>query len=254
MPHTPLIIAHRGASHEAPENTLAAFRLAWAQGADGIECDVHLTRDRRIVCIHDANTRRTTGVNRRVASLTWAALRRLDAGAWKAPRWRGERIPLLREVLEALPRGKRIQIEVKAGPDLVPRLVPLVRAVPDFRRRVTVITFDTRVIRALKRAAPEVPVLWLTAYRQDPHRAGWRPTRATVLATLAATHADGLGSQSHRALNAALARDLRTRGRRLCVWTVDDAVTARRFARLGVEAIATNRPGWLRPRMTPTTA
>ncbi len=108
------IIAHRGASFDAPENTLAAIRLAWQQQADAVEIDVHLSRDRHLVAIHDFNTRKTTGRNRPVARQTLAQLRTLDAGQWKHPRWRGEKIPTLEEVLATVPPGKRLFIEIKA--------------------------------------------------------------------------------------------------------------------------------------------
>src|SRR5512140_286258 len=80
--HT-LIIGHRGASRDAPENTLESFRLAWEQGADGIEADFRLTADGRIVCMHDETTGRTTGVNLNIADTALKELRRLDAGLWK---------------------------------------------------------------------------------------------------------------------------------------------------------------------------
>ena len=89
------IVAHRGASHDAPENTLAAHRLALAQGADCVETDVHLTGDGRLIVIHDKTTERTTGVAGRVAEMTQDALRALDAGRWKGEKFVGERLPLL---------------------------------------------------------------------------------------------------------------------------------------------------------------
>jgi len=97
------IIAHRGASHDAPENTLAAVNLAWQQNADAVEIDVHLSRDGQIVVIHDENTRKTAGLNKNVSEQTLAELRRLDVGRWKGRQWAGEKIPVLAEVLGALP-------------------------------------------------------------------------------------------------------------------------------------------------------
>src|SRR5262245_61979826 len=114
----PLIIAHRGASHDAPENTLAAFRLAWQQDADGIECDFYLTRDEAIACIHDETTKRTAGVDLTIADATLDQLRGLDVGSWKDKRWAGERIPLIEQVFQTIPKGKRIYIEVKCGPEI----------------------------------------------------------------------------------------------------------------------------------------
>ena len=83
------IIAHRGASYDAPENTLAAITLAWKRNADAVEIDVYLSRDKKIVVIHDQDTARTTGHHGLVHEQTWAQLRMLDAGAWKAPKWKG---------------------------------------------------------------------------------------------------------------------------------------------------------------------
>ena len=114
------IIAHRGASGEAPENTLAAFRRAFAQGADGIEGDFRLTRDGEIVCLHDATTGRTAGADLVVADTDLARLRALDVGAWKGPQWAGERIPTLAEVLGLVPAGKRLYIELKSGLEILP--------------------------------------------------------------------------------------------------------------------------------------
>ena len=99
----PIILGHRGASAEAPENTLAAFRLAVEQGADGVELDVWRCGSGEVVVHHDPDTARTGGVARLVSSTPWAELRRLDVGSWKGERFAGERIPLLAEVLDALP-------------------------------------------------------------------------------------------------------------------------------------------------------
>src|SRR4051812_19201695 len=110
------IIAHRGASHDAPENTLAAVRLAWAQHADAVEVDVHLTRDWRLAVIHDPDTRRTGDEVCVVADSTLAELQRLDVGQWKDPRFAGERIPTLEDVFGSVPDGKRTFVELKSGP------------------------------------------------------------------------------------------------------------------------------------------
>ncbi len=116
------LIGHRGASFDAPENTLAAFRLAWEEGADGVEGDYRLTLDGEIVCLHDPTTRRTAGINLAVAKATLAQLRELDVGSWKGEQWAGEPIPTLREVIATVPPGKRLFIELKSGPEI---LLPL---------------------------------------------------------------------------------------------------------------------------------
>src|SRR5438034_6344625 len=108
------IIAHRGASHDAPENTLAAVHLAWQQNADAVEIDVHLSKDGKLVVIHDATTKRTCGVSHKVRELTLAELKSLDAGKWKGRQWVGETIPTLDEVLDIVPKGRGLVIEMKS--------------------------------------------------------------------------------------------------------------------------------------------
>src|SRR6476646_6938394 len=116
----PLIIAHRGASIDAPENTLAAFKSAWPQGADGIETDIRLTADGRVVCIHDEDTRRVTGGQQVlvIANTRYADLKPIDIGGWKGPKWRGEAIPTLDDALDAVPAGKYAFIELKSGSEM----------------------------------------------------------------------------------------------------------------------------------------
>src|SRR5438477_1876233 len=92
------IVAHRGESADAPENTLAAFRLAWERHDDAIELDVHLTADGQLIVCHDPDTRRTTGVKKVIKETPLAELRELDAGRWKGPQWAGEKLPTLDEV------------------------------------------------------------------------------------------------------------------------------------------------------------
>src|SRR5256885_16112584 len=105
------IIAHRGASHDAPENTLAAVQLAWQQNADAVEVDVRMSKDGQLVVIHDDNTRRTGKAARKVSDQTLAELRWLDVGGWKGRQWSGERSTTLEEVMAAVPHRRRLFVE-----------------------------------------------------------------------------------------------------------------------------------------------
>src|SRR5512141_12305 len=115
----PLVLGHRGASADAPENTLAAFRLAMQQGADGVELDVWRCASGEVVVAHDEDLQRVAGSPLRIPDARLDELRAADVGAWKGARWRGERIPRLDEVLEALP-GAVVNVELKSrgGRDL----------------------------------------------------------------------------------------------------------------------------------------
>ena len=109
----PLIIAHRGDLSRAPENTLPAFQRAWEAGADGVELDVRLTRDGRLVVFHDRNLDRTSNGTGPVNHCTLADIRSLDVGSWFAPEFNGETAPTLDEVFESLPRDYLINVEMK---------------------------------------------------------------------------------------------------------------------------------------------
>jgi len=243
------LIAHRGASHDAPENTLAAFRLAWEQGADGIEGDFRLTGDGEIVCLHDATTNRTAGVDLAVADTTLARLRTLDAGAWKGGEWAGEPIPTLREVIATVPPGKKLFIELKGGPEILLPLAAVLAGAGLDPDRAVILAFDAEVVAGARELLPRVKALWITDYRKKWGISGWTPSVEKVLQTLESTGANGLASRAHRAVDAAFVQALRAAGRELHVWTVDAPRIASRFLELGVDSIITNRPGWLRSRL-----
>lgn len=119
----PFIVAHRGASHDAPENTLPAFQLAWKQGADAIEGDFHLTKDGKIICIHDYDTKRVAGTKLIVKDSTLEQLQALDAGKWFRAEFKGTRLPTFAEVAATVPDGRKFYVEVKCGPEIVPALL-----------------------------------------------------------------------------------------------------------------------------------
>jgi glycerophosphoryl diester phosphodiesterase len=248
MPGTDLI-AHRGASFDAPENTLAAFRLAWEAGADGIEGDFRLTRDGEIVCLHDATTKRTARADFGVAAADLARLRELDAGAWKGDAWRGERIPTLREVIATVPRGKKLFIELKSGPEILPPLAAVLADSGISPEQVAIFAFSAELIAESRTLFPRFKRLWITDYARDWRNGGWSPSIGQILRTLENTGAAGLAARAHRSIDPFFVHALRTAGMELHVWTVDDPRTAARFVALGVDSIITNRPGWLRGRL-----
>ena len=244
-----LLIAHRGASREAPENTLAAFGLAWQQGADGIEADFRLTRDGRVVCLHDASTGRTAGVDMAVAEASLDELKQLDVGRWKGARWQGERIPTLEEVLDRLPAGKRLFIELKSGPEIIEPMRRILTAGNVPVELLRLLAFDAQLVARLKEQLPGIRVCLNLDYRWSLRTRSWSPSRAEIQATLEQSGADGLSSQAHGLLDAQFVAELHRSGKEVHVWTVDSARSAGHYRDLGVDSIMTNRPGWLRGRL-----
>lgn len=243
-----LITAHRGASHDAPENTLAAFRLAWEQGADAIEGDFRLSSDGHIVCVHDADTKRVAGVNHVVATTPLAELRTLDAGRWKAERFAGERLPTFAEVIAAMPPGKRFFIELKTGPEIVPVLAEELAAWRGAPALLTIIAFDADTVAACKRALPAIRAHWLTSFKQDKATGAWRPTAEQIATTVKECGADGVGMQGQRkVIDEGFVEQLAADGvGEFHVWTVDSPEDALAFRRLGAMGITTNRPAFIR--------
>lgn len=240
------VIAHRGASKDAPENTLPAFQLAWEQGADAIELDVHLSADGRIVVIHDATTRRTTGVDLKVAETKFTDLRALDAGSWKGARWRGVRIPSLDEVLAAMPEGKRVFIEVKCGVEILPELDRVLSTSKIATARVTIIGFGYEVMKAAKARLPDVEVCWITRPRKDGD--GGSPTADELIARAREGKLDGLDLDHTFAIDAAFVGKFRAANMKLYVWTVDKPADASRLRSAGVHGITSNVPARIRPK------
>jgi glycerophosphoryl diester phosphodiesterase len=238
------IVAHRGASWDAPENTVEAAMRGWADGADALEVDVHLTRDGEVVVIHDPTLMRTAGRDARVDALTLAEIRRLDAGVWKGGQWRGVRVPTLGEVLATVPAGKRIFIELKAAEGLAPALRRVVESGPVEPGRVVLISFEEEALVEAKRALPECGTLLLA---DTPE--GAAPKRAGLVALCARQGFDGLGVSAGWPIDAALVERLRAEGLELNVWTVNDAKRARELIAAGVASITTDRPGWLRGQL-----
>jgi glycerophosphoryl diester phosphodiesterase len=234
----PLVLGHRGASADAPENTLAAFRLAIAQGADGVELDVRRCASGEVVVVHDEDLARVGGVALRVEDAPLAALRELDVGAWKGARFRGEKIPLLSEALEALP-GAIVNVELKsAGRDLA-----LARAAAEViwragaGGRVVVSSFDWRLLAAYRLASPDVPAGLLFEGTHAWRLRTWLGIRAF---RPAAVHPDLRLATDERV------RRWSARGLAVNVWTVDDVAEAARLARAGAAAVITNVPGRVR--------
>lgn len=239
----PLIVAHRGASRDAPENTIPAFQLAWEQGADAIEADFHLSKDGEIVCFHDADTERVAGTQLVVRQSTLAELKQLDVGATHGVAFNGTRIPTIAEVFATIPQGKKIFIEVKCGAEIIPTLLNEIDQSGLTQEQIVVISFNKQVIQQLKIKAPQYKASWLCSFKKQ-ETGEITPALATVLKTLKQIQADGLSSNT--ALPASVIEAVSQQGYEWHVWTINDLKTARRMQALGVLSITTDVPGSMR--------
>ena len=243
------IVAHRGASHDAPENTLAAFKLGFEQGADADELDIYLSKDGKIVVIHDKDTARTGGVKKKVADQTFRELRALEAGQWG--KWKRsqfhEKIPLLEEVLEIVPSGKKLVIEIKCGPEVLPELQKVLRESGKKPEQINLISFGYETIQQAKALLPQYAALWLASWTTNA--AGAYPKIDDLIAKAQAARLDGLDLDWKFPINKKFVQKVKAASLRLFTWTVDDPDVARQEIEAGVEAITTNRPRWLREQL-----
>lgn len=225
MADRPLILGHRGAPRELPENTLGSFRRALEAGADGVELDVHLSADGHPVVIHDAELERTAGIRQSVADSTAAQLAALDLGA-------GEGVPDLATVAEwAASSGAWLNLELKtAGSDLVHVAVACLRDARVLDRSI-LSSFHPESVAALRETAPGAAAYLLTE--------AWN---AAVRRTLGAVGANGICLADAAATPHALA-ELADLSLPTMVWTVDGAPRMRALLRAGIAGLITNLPG-----------
>jgi glycerophosphoryl diester phosphodiesterase len=236
----PLNIAHRGASYDAPENTLAAFDLALRLGADGIELDVRLSADGVPVVIHDATLDRTTDGRGPVSAWRWPELRSLDAGSWFDSQYARQRIPSLEDVFAAFGERLLYVIELKTNSLRDHRLEQAVIAIIQrhgLADQVILASLNPFALRRVRRLLPQIAVGLLIS----PHQPLY--LRWTRLGTVM-RYASRL--LHHTLIDANTVAWARRYGYRLHAWTVDEPDEMMRLAALGVDAILTNRPDVLR--------
>ncbi len=242
------LIAHRGSSHEAPENTLHAIQMAWHERADGVEVDVRASKDGRCLLMHDEALQRTTGLAGRLEDQTWDILRLADAGSWKGPRWRHCTIPLLRDVLRVVPNGRLLYLEIKGDRSMVPALAADFAVARPDPARIRFLGFDLRLLRELRQILPAYGAYWNV--EAQGHAGAPRVWTAEALADQAVKHGvQGLSVGFCPAVNAAFIQHMKARGLGLMVWTVDDERAAQRLLEEGLPELMTNRPGYLRRQL-----
>lgn len=233
------VIAHRGASAVAPENTLSALRLGLRAGAAGAEIDVRLTRDGVVVLMHDATLDRTTD---RSGALSLAPMRDLvgaDAGAWRGAEWRGEPVPRLAQLLDEWPHDRRLYIELKDGPELLLPLADVLRA--HGGRDLVLLAFDVELLRGAACVLPGWPRVrnvegpgedreaWIEARIREARGGGWA----------------GLSFGVDAGWSADWPAQLHDAGLICAAWTVDDTQRALQLRAEGVDDLMTNDPARL---------
>ena len=235
-----LFVAHRGASYLAPENTLASITLAWELGAEAAECDVMLTADKRIILFHDNKSKRLTGESFIIKETNWEHLKGLTIKGRKSNHkiYENEPIPLLKNVLDIIPEDRMLVIEIKTGPEILPYLKPLI----DKHWKsgtISFIAFDFETIKSVKALYPKISCYYLSSLKTDLNNR---------LNDIVTCKLDGV-DLSHSIIDEAVIDKCSDLGLEVWCWTVNDLKTARRMKKLGVIALTTDRPAWLKENL-----
>lgn len=239
------IVAHRGASDEAPENTIPSFQKAFSEGADFIEGDFWLTKDNRIVCIHDANTKRTskTGSKLNVIKTKLSELKTVDVGGWKNSRFEGTFIPTIEEIIDIIPKNRGLFIEVKDDrKEFLVKLSEVLKESKLSHDRIRIIAFNPDTIISAKKLFPEIKTYWLFEWFSSKRKCLNGIAHKRLMHTLKKLNCDGVDLNNALYIDNNLAESLKELGLELCVYNVEKGEDAVRLAILGAGYITTNSP------------
>ena len=226
-------IAHRGASGNAPENTLAAFKKAIEIGVDAVELDLHGSADGEVVVIHDASLDRTTDHGGTVNQTALETIKQADAGSWFAPEFAGEPVPTLTEALECIGKETIAVLEIK-DPLIAEAVVAKIHETQSLDLTV-IISFHTSVLQTVRALSPRIPTGWLIG----SHNNHVPPEQ---LCQQLGELGSPLLNVNHQLITAEFAYEVRRRGIALWCWTVDDIVRMREMKAFGVQGITSNYP------------
>jgi glycerophosphoryl diester phosphodiesterase len=228
-------IAHRGASYIAPENTVISAKLAWEIDVDAVELDIQLSKDNKLMVIHDGNTKRTSGYDFVVKETGSKILRKLDVGSFKDEKYKGEKIPFLNEIIETVPPGKKLVVELKSGGDVLPELKNVVRNCGK-QPQLIFICFDLQIILNAKQIFPEIPCYWLCGNKEE---------LVKNIKTISDSGLQGVDLNfsiiDEKVISLAKSLNLD-----IIAYTVNDPTIAKKLIDYGVKGITTDRPDWLK--------
>jgi glycerophosphoryl diester phosphodiesterase len=235
------IIAHRGASYLAPENTVASVKLGYALDADAVEIDIHLSADKRLMVNHDKDTRRTAGgQNMEIETTRSEELRKLDVGSWKGQKYSGEKMPFLEEVLEEVPEAKNLVVELKSSAEAIPYLQNAIEE-SGLQEQLLLISFDKEAIILAKQQIPQIPAYWLLHNYQEH-------SLAEAIRIAQEHKLDGLDVH-YKLVDQAFMQQMQAADLEVYVYTVNEPAEAKRLQALGVKGITTDRPQWLKKQL-----
>jgi len=244
------IIAHRGESYLAPENTLASVNLAWNLNDYAVEIDIHLTKDNQIVAIHDNNTKRTGKIDKEVKDLSLRELKNIDVGSFKSSTYKNEKIPTLIEILETVPQSKKLIIEIKSEKDIVKYLSNNLKNSKLHDYQIEIISFDFETISLAKKAMPQYKALWLLDLDYYWYTSFFKPNKSGILKKLRAKKLDGIDVWADKFATESFLKTFKENNFLFYLWTIDNPIIAKKYLDWGADAITTNRAHWMKEQLS----
>ncbi|PID61127.1 MAG: glycerophosphodiester phosphodiesterase [Ignavibacteriae bacterium] len=245
MINNTMIIAHRGESYDAPENTLAAIKLAWKRNADAVEIDVRLSKDNKIIALHDPHTQRTGSIKKYINRLTLSEIKKIDVGIWKGEKYLDEKIPTLEEIIETLPKQKKLIIEIKSNRKLLPYLQNVLSNFSIKKNQVEIISFNFATVTEAKKLFPENNVLLLNNLDYNFYTKITSFGIKELLKKVKIANLDGLNVWAGKILNKSFIEEVKNSGYIIYCWTVNNYMHAEQLISGGIDGITTDRAEWL---------
>jgi len=232
-----VFVGHRGASHLAPENTLASYKLAWELRVEAAECDIMLTEDKQVIVFHDKTGKRLTGQNFKVKEAMYSDIKDYPIKLKESnlPKYAGQTIPLLSDLLQIIPDGRTLVIEIKTGLEILPHMQ---KVIGEYWKsgNIAFIAFDFETIMATKKLYPDVPCYYLSAFNHDIKKKYDKIIKSDL---------DGVNLR-HKIISKELVQKFNNNNKGVWCWTVNDPSDAIQLIQYGVTAITTDRPKWLK--------
>ncbi len=231
-----VIVGHRGASYLAPENTLASYQLAWELGVKAAECDILLTKDEQVIVFHDKTGKRLTGQNFTVKDANYEDIKEypIKLKDTNLPKYTGQTIPLLSDLLEIIPEEGTLVIEIKTGVEILPYMQ---KVISEYWKsgHIAFIAFDFETILETKKLYPDIPCYYLSSFGHDIN---------SKFDEIVESDLDGVNLR-HAIISKKLVKKFRAADKGVWCWTVNDPKDALQMIEYGVSAITTDRPKWL---------
>ena len=243
------IIAHRGASFDAPENTLASVNLAWTQGINFVEVDVRLTKDNILVVFHDETTIRFNQIDKSVREYNFEELLAINVGIFKGEQWRNEPIPTLEDVLKTIPANGTLVVELKDGPEMENALVQLEKRNATIWKQLEFISFHYETICIAKKIFPNNKCLWLLDLDYDSETKQNAPSNKDIIHKIKQHNLDGIDVFAGEMANESFFKTMHQENFEIYLWTINTVEHAKQYLPFSPHGLTTDKPKWMKEQL-----